>query len=285
MAKAYGKLVLRPTRYTKKAKTYKTKSSIPRNHFPTFPTTMRLAIPFVRTDNFQVAAEAWSTFAIQPITPFQVGGVGPGMLADIMRFYEMGIVVSATVKCTFMSREIGAAEGLSIVASNVNSRDLVRAPAANTFSALQSMVGAQQKYLGPTNGGHDQVTFTNFIQIQNPYSSSFASSVTSIYNEAGQFALVAPGPGAIAESPCVQYMYTPIQPAQCNFQVIQRTVFNIYFSRPHYPRPAITVNQPVVDNGVDHEFQMETESCRSSYCPVQRQVTKGLQKMNVNNYR
>lgn len=278
MAKVYRKA---KKTYVKKARVLKRVASVPRPYFPYFPDTMKLAIPFVQSANYQVAQAAYAQFAIQPMTPFQIQGQGPGMLADIMRFYETGHVISATVKTTFMSREVGNAEALNIVAAITNSRDLNRAPAFGTFTALQSALSSQQKFLSPATGGHDVVSFSHTFQVQSPYSSSMDSAITSLYDPIGAFAIFAPLQVAVADSPCVLYMYTPVQDAQCNFQVTRKIIFNILFSRPHYPRLPIVAEQPPQQ---EDEFHMETESFRSSQTPINRQLTQGFKKMSLNNY-
>jgi len=279
MAKRYQK----KTKFVRKAKTYK-KASMPRSLYPNFPDTMNLSVGFVQSSNYQVGAAAYAAFTIQPMTIFQLDGQGPGFLANLMRHYELAHVMSATVRVTFMSREVGNAESLNIVAAPVNSRDIIRVPAFGTFSGLQSAYRAQNKFLAPTSGGSSQQTFSHNIVVQTPVQSSYQSANNSYYDAGGQFGVSGPAQGALLDSPAIMYMYTPVEPAQCNFQVTRKIVFHLHMSRPHYPRAPFAADVPVNLQFPQDEFhQMETESMSDQVISLQRQVTQGFQRLGLNN--
>lgn len=218
----------------------KFRSWVPRTVFSPFPAQMNIQMTHVQQANYEAAAQTVNSFSIAPWSPVGLDGLYPPYFEELMRIYSYSMVKSAKVTVTFHALD-QPNEALNMASGVITNRDSLEINLnQETMDKLRSMPGSKTGFLGTSNGGHDVVSMTHYVDMYR-YSEAVPklddAGTNSRYNVAGNIVISPPASGLSTvnqQCPVVQFMYTPTQALPINFQVIRSITYNITFSGRHF---------------------------------------------------
>lgn len=217
------------------------RSIMPSRIFRPFPAQMNIQMTHSQQTNYTATSTAINGFRIVPWDPVGIDSLYPPYFEELMRIYSTAIIKSAMVKVSFISLD-AATEALNIASGIITLRDSDPSNLflnQETMDKLRSMPGSKTGFLSPTTGGRDVLTMVHYVDMSK-YTEGMELShlaTTSRYNISGNVVITPPSTslalGPLA-APVVQFLYTPTQALDFQFQIIRSITYNITFSGRHF---------------------------------------------------